>query len=49
MNPSAATLAYGQLDVIGALRCSSAVSGVTCASTRTGHGFFISRQAYRLF
>jgi hypothetical protein len=49
MNPSARTLAYGQADVIGTLRCTSALSGVTCASTRTGHGFFISRQGYRLF
>lgn len=49
MNPTAPRLAYGQVDVIGSLRCTSALSGVTCASTRTGHGFFISRQGYRLF
>lgn len=48
-DPQAPILAYGQVDVVGPLRCASAVTGVTCRSTRTGHGFFISRQGYRLF
>jgi len=48
-NPSAPVLAYGQADVIGALSCSSATTGMTCRSSRSGHGFFISRQRYRIF
>ena len=49
LDPRGPILAYGQLDVVGALRCTSARAGVTCRSTRTGHGFFLSRQRYSLF
>jgi hypothetical protein len=49
MNPQAPILPYGQATVVGPLRCASATTGVTCRSTSTGHGFFISRQRYRLF
>jgi Family of unknown function (DUF6636) len=48
-NPHAPTLAYGQVTVTGELRCASATTGMTCRSTRTGHGFFISRQRYSIF
>jgi len=49
LDPSAPLLAYGAVDAVGAMRCSSARAGMTCRSLRTGHGFFISRQSYRLF
>ena len=49
MDPHAPVLPYGRTVTRGGLSCSSATSGMTCRSTRTGHGFFISRQGYRLF
>ncbi len=49
MDPHAPILAYGRTLTRGGLSCSSATTGMTCRSTRTGHGFFISRQGYRLF
>jgi len=39
-------LAYGSSWRRGPFTCTSAVTGVTCRN-RTGHGLFISRQAYR--
>jgi hypothetical protein len=42
-------LPYGQSIAAGVLRCESAQSGITCRDVQTGHGFSISRQAYRLF
>jgi hypothetical protein len=40
------TLAYGKSWRRGPFTCTSRVTGVTCRN-RTGHGLFISRQAYR--
>ena len=40
------TLAYGKSWQRGPFTCTSRISGVTCRN-RTGHGLFISRQAYR--
>jgi len=34
--------------VSGELRCASARQGLTCRNTRTGAGFFLSRERYRL-
>jgi len=48
-DPRAPILPYGQIDIVGALQCSSAFAGMTCRSSRTGHGFFISRQRYSIF
>lgn len=42
-------LPYGESITAGVLRCESAESGITCRDVQTGHGFSISRQAYRLF
>ncbi|MGX9791116.1 DUF6636 domain-containing protein [Mycobacterium sp. MMS18-G62] len=42
-------LPYGDSITAGVLRCESAESGITCRDTKTGHGFAISREAYRLF
>jgi len=42
-------LPYGESITSGPLRCDSAESGITCRDAQSGHGFSISRQAYRLF
>jgi uncharacterized protein DUF6636 len=42
-------LAYGQSIAAGVLRCDSAESGITCRDTKSGHGFAIAREAYRVF
>jgi hypothetical protein len=42
-------LPYGLSISAGVLRCESAQSWITCSDVRTGHGFSISREAYRLF
>ena len=44
--PAYRTLAYGRSRQLGPFTCTSRVTGVTCRS-RTGHGLFVSRQAYR--
>ena len=44
--PAYRILAYGQSRQLGPFACTSRVTGVTCRN-RTGHGLFISRQAYR--
>jgi len=45
-HPVYRTLAYGKSWRRGPFTCTSRVTGVTCRN-RTGHGLFISRQAYR--
>ncbi len=42
-------LQYGDSMTAGAMRCESAESGVTCRDVESGHGFAMSREAYRLF
>jgi hypothetical protein len=42
-------LAYGAAIQAGVLRCDSARAGMTCRDTKTGRGFFLSRQSYRIF
>ncbi len=42
-------LAYGESISAGVLRCDSAESGITCRDTKSGHGFAIAREAYRVF
>jgi hypothetical protein len=44
-----AILGYGQSAQRGAIDCDSEQKGVTCHDIDTGHGFFISRQSYRIF
>ncbi len=47
---SGQTLYYGQSwRVPGKFRCVSRTDGMTCVSTRTGHGFWTSRSAWRFF
>jgi hypothetical protein len=43
------TLGYNRVITVGWIRCSSAFSGLTCKSSLTGHGFFLSREATRTF
>jgi hypothetical protein len=33
----------------GVVVCTSSSAGMTCENTRSGHGFFISRQSYKAF
>jgi hypothetical protein len=49
LDPHAPILAYGQRTARRSLECTSRITGMTCRSSRSGHGFFISRQGYRLF
>ena len=47
-DPSFRVLAYGKAWMRGGIRCFSRKTGVTCTN-RAGHGFFLSRQRWRLF
>ncbi len=49
LDPTATKLGYGTQSVVGPFTCVSQEAGMTCTNTRTGHGFFLSRQAYRVF
>ena len=42
-------LAYGRSISAGVLVGDSAQSGMTCRDTKTGHGFAIAREGYRVF
>jgi hypothetical protein len=46
--PHSPVLQYGQSWSGGGLRCSSAVTGLTCRN-KSRHGFFLSRQSWRTF
>lgn len=41
-------LDYGETSRVGAFRCVSAAAGITCQAD-SGHGFFLSKQAYELY
>lgn len=45
----AEVLAYGEGIVTGDFRCASRREGISCENTKTGHGFLVSKAAYRLF
>jgi hypothetical protein len=45
---SARVLAYGKTWSGGGVRCTSAVTGLTCRN-KSGHGFFLSRERWRTF
>ena len=49
LNPDAPVLAYGRRTRFRALRCTSRRTGMTCRSTRSGHGFTVSVEKRRLF
>jgi hypothetical protein len=42
-------LPYGTGVVAGGIECVSQPTGLTCRSTKSGHGFSVSRERYRLF
>lgn len=42
-------LPFGSSSQRGVFICESASAGMTCHETRHGHGFFISRESFRLF
>ena len=44
-----ATLAYGRASQRGVFRCESEEDGITCTNVENGHGFFLSRQSFRIF
>ena len=46
--PSGGPLAYGTTSVVGRMTCLSRLTGMTCWSGRSGHGFRLARAAYRL-
>ncbi len=48
-DPTAPVLAYGTGASIGPFVCVSRSSGMTCTNSRTGHGFTVTAQDYRLF
>jgi hypothetical protein len=48
-DPSASVLAYGQRTRQGSIVCDSEQAGVTCTNEASGHGFFLSRDSYRIF
>jgi hypothetical protein len=49
MDPKAKVLAYGHSTTFGKLRCTSRRTGITCKSTRSGHGFTVSADKQRVF
>jgi hypothetical protein len=42
-------LPYGDRITIHRFRCASKTKGMRCVNTKTKHGFFVSRERYRLF
>lgn len=49
IDPSAVVLPYGSNAGAGNAVCHAAEDGVTCGNLVTGHGFQVSRTAYRTF
>jgi hypothetical protein len=49
IDKGAQALPYGKRSRQGSIVCASADTGMTCTETRSGHGFLISRERYRIF
>jgi hypothetical protein len=49
LDPASTVLAYGARTRQGSIVCESAQAGVTCTNEASGHGFFLSRDSYRIF
>jgi hypothetical protein len=49
LDRKAKVLDYGRTTRFGKLRCTSRTTGVTCHSTRSGHGFTVSVEKRELF
>ncbi len=48
-DPMSPVLDYGASVRSGAFTCSSAVTGVSCLNTRTGHGFDLSKEKFTTY
>jgi hypothetical protein len=48
-DPKAPVLAYGHSTSFGKLKCTSRRTGITCRSSRSGHGFMVSVEKQRVF
>jgi hypothetical protein len=48
LDPGARSVAYGTSIVVGPFRCTSRTTGLTCQNP-SRHGWFLSRESYRLF
>jgi hypothetical protein len=48
-DPKAKALAYGKRTKFGKLTCTSRKSGITCKSSKSGHGFTVSVEKQRVF
>ena len=48
-DPKAKVLAYGRSLTFGKLKCTSRSTGMTCRSSRSGHGFTVSVERQRVF
>jgi hypothetical protein len=49
MDSKSKALAYGKTTTFGKLRCTSRETGITCRSTRSGHGFRVSVQNQEVY
>src|SRR3954470_7107035 len=49
LDPKAKVLAYGKRTRFGKLTCTSRTSGITCKSSKSGHGFSVSVSKQRVF
>ena len=49
LDPKAKALAYGKSTKFGKLKCTSRKSGITCKSSKSGHGFTVSVEKQRVF
>jgi hypothetical protein len=48
-SPENPVLQYGERQIKNRFRCTSKQKGVRCVNTKSGHGFFLSRDDVRLF
>jgi hypothetical protein len=49
LDPHAKVLAYGKTKRFHGLRCRSRTTGITCRSTKSGHGFKVSVEKRTIF
>ncbi len=49
LDETATVLVYGQRSRQGSIVCDSEQAGMTCTNEATRHGFFLSRDSYRIF
>jgi hypothetical protein len=49
LDPKAKALAYGKSTRFGKLKCTLRTTGITCTSSKSGHGFTVSIARQRVF